>query len=61
MSIQNTISFHTLYAETVAEQIMLAAIQVPTHIQVPEKKQVNQLLLSYNHNHKNSILQSAVY
>ncbi len=61
MSNQPTVSFHTLYAETTAQQIMLAAIQVPTHIQIPNKKHVKQMLLSYNNSHQDTILQCAAY
>jgi hypothetical protein len=61
MSNQPTVSFHTIYAETVAEQIMLATIQVQAHVKIPTKKSVEQMLLSYNNHHRNTILQCAAY
>jgi hypothetical protein len=61
MSIQPTASLQTIYGETVAENIMIATIQVPIHIQSPIIKNATQMLISYSNNHQNSILQCAAY
>ena len=54
-------SLQTLYTETIAQEIMLAAIQAQTHVYPTKKTNPNHMLLSYSSSYKNNILQCAAY